>query len=629
VKTPEKWALGATLAAAFILRVLLVVSLREAPYFRDPIVDGAAYDRWAHEIATASFWGERAFYQDPLYPYALGLFYKVFGRDLLWARIAQALLGTLGLWMLFEGTRRLADVRTAFTALALGAVTKTMLFFDTAILKDFLGVVAVEACILLVSLDRKWKWLAFGAALGLGALVRGNMLLLAAAAAVFLALRRDWKPAGAVLLGALACILPITVRNAVMARDFVLTTAQLGPNLYTGNNPENATGRYRPPSFLQAGSTEFEEKGFREEARRRTGREMKASEVDAYWRNEALGHIASNPGTFLAVTGKRLLMLLNGFEVPDDYDPYFMARFSWVLRLPLFTFGLFTLPLAAAGIYLSWTDRARFGMLYVLLGAYLFSILFFFVFSRYRLPVVPLLLVFGAYAVTRGSQLLRWRMSAVPKTAAAVFAAALLLANVPLPAAVGGHRDFRTAHYNLGLHYARSERPKEAAEEFEAAARLNPEYFRLAPFVWALGEACEKAGRADDAFEYYARAADLDRESPEAAYKVGMIYFGRGAWDRAALRLGDAAARDPSYAPAYGPLAEAQLKLGNAEGALASLRAGAVAAPRDWTMQLRRAELAKSVSKWKEALEAAEAVLALRPDEAAARAIRDEARRRQ
>jgi len=628
VSTRARWALGGLLAAAFLLRFLLVLSLRDAPYFHDPIVDGAAYDRRAHEIATRSFWGDRAFYQDPLYPYGLGIFYAVFGRDLLWARIVQAAIGTLGLWMLFEGIRRRIDLPTAFAALAMGAFAKTLAFYDTAILKDFLGVLALEACVFFWGLDRRWKWLAFGAALGLGTLVRGNLLLLALAAAAFLAFRRDWKPAGAVLLGSLACILPVTIRNAAVSGDFVLTTAQLGPNLYTGNHPENTTGRYVPPPFLEAGATEFEERDFRAEAERRAGRKLKASELDAFWRNEALRYVASHPGTFLVVTGKRLLMLLNAREIPDDLDPSFMARFSWVLRLPLFTFGLFLAPLAAAGLYLSWTERARFGILAVLLGAYLFSILFFFVFARYRLPAVPLLLVFAAYAVTRGAQLLRWRMSAVPRTAAIVFGVALVLVNVPLPARVGGHRDFRTAHYNLGLYYARSERPAEAAREFEAAARLNPNYLRIPAFSWTLGDALEKAGRPDEAFEHYGRAADLDRESPEAAYKVGMIYFGREAWEPAALRLGDAVARDPSYAPAYGPLAEARLRLGNREAALAALRAGARAAPRDWTLRLRQAELAKSLGLWKEALEAAREALALRPDEPAARAILEEAGRR-
>ena len=64
------------------------------------------------------------------------------------------------------------------------------------------------------------------------------------AAAGFLAARREWKPAGLVLAGALAAIAPATIRNAAVSGEFTLTTAQLGPNLYTGNNEHNTTGRY-------------------------------------------------------------------------------------------------------------------------------------------------------------------------------------------------------------------------------------------------------------------------------------------------------------------------------------------------------------------------------------------------
>src|SRR5262249_21398796 len=200
--------------------------------------------------------------------YFLGIFYKLFGRDYLWVRIVQAMIGTVGLWMLFEAVRRFRDYPTAMAALVMGALYKTFLFYDAALLKDFLAVVAVAAVLLAWSLDRLWAWAAYGAALGIGALVRANLLLVVPATAVFLLVRKQPKAAGLVAAGALLCILPVTIRNAAVAHDFVITTAQFGPNLYTGNNPENTSGRYRPPSFLQAGGPEFEESRFRAGAER-------------------------------------------------------------------------------------------------------------------------------------------------------------------------------------------------------------------------------------------------------------------------------------------------------------------------------------------------------------------------
>lgn len=626
--TRERSGLIGVLAAAFLIRLLLVLSLRGQPYFDTPIVDSAAYDEWAVRIAKESFWGDRAFYQDPLYPYGLGLFYKVFGRDFLGVRIAQAMVGTFGLWMLFEAVRRFLGYRTAMTALVLASFYKVFVFYDTAILKEFLGAVAIEGALLAWSLEKRAKWLAFGAALGIGTLVRGNLLLLAVAAAGLLAIRRDWKAAGLVMAGAILCIAPATIRNAVVAHDFVLTTSQFGPNLYTGNNPENTTGRYRPPSFLVAGAPEYEEPGFRKEAERLAGHPLKASQIDAYWRGRALSYIGSNFGTFLGVTAKRLLMLVNGFEVPDNYNIPFMARFSWVLRAPLFTFGLFVAPLAAAGLYLSWPERGRFAMLYVLLGAYYLSILFFFVFGRYRLPAVPILIVFAAHAIVKTYELREVGMTALPKTAMIVFGIALAVVNVPLPASIGGYRDFRTAHYNLGYYYATHDQPTEAAVEFESAAKLNPEFLKDPGFLWKLGEAYEKSGQTPKALEKYRDAVGLDRESPEAPYRVGQIYFAEAMYDRAAEMFVETLRRDPKHPGAAVPLAESYRKLRRFDVALQTLDACAKESPKDWGLRLKRAEIYRELSMWKETLQAAEEVLQLHPGQAAATQLRDEARKK-
>jgi hypothetical protein len=283
----ERIGVGTLLALALTVRILLVASLAGKPFFYVPIVDAAAFDRWATDIATRSFIGDHAFFQDPLYAYGLGIFYKVFGHHLFAARIVQAIIGTGGLWMLFEGVRRALGYRTAITALALGALTKVFIFYDAMLLKDFLGVVAIEGAILCWSLGSRWKWGALGATLGLGCLVRGNMMLLVIAAAAYFAVRREWKPAGMTLAGAVLIVAPVTIRNIAVERDLVLSTSHFGVNLFIGNNPENTTGRYRPPAFLREATPEFEELDFKLEAERLNHRAMKPSEVDRYRRSRA------------------------------------------------------------------------------------------------------------------------------------------------------------------------------------------------------------------------------------------------------------------------------------------------------------------------------------------------------
>ena len=620
--------MGAVLAVAFVLRVLLVVTLRDAPYFEEPILDSKAYDDWALRIATEDFWGSEVFYQDPLYPYGLGIFYAVFGHSLLWVRLFQCALGTFGLWMLFEAVRRFLDYRTAMVALVLGALTKTFIFYDAALLKDFLGVVAIEAALFFWSLDRTWKWLAFGAVLGLGTLVRGNLLLVSLAAAGFLATRKEWKAAGLTVAGTVLAILPCTVRNLAVAGDFVPTTAQLGPNLYTGNNPGNTTGRYLPPPFVGPGAPKYERTGFHKEAERRTEPPLKASEVDAYWRNEALDYILGHPGTFIGVTLRRAALLVSSYEIPDNYNLYFTARFSWVLKLPLFTFALFTAPLAIAGLYLSWMDRSRFALLYVLLAAYALSIIFFFMFARYRLPLVPLLIVFAAHAAVKTAQMLKWRMRRVPMTAGIISVVAMLLMFVPSLTGLTGHRDFRTAHRNLGLYYRDKERHAEAAAEFEAAAKLDPDFLKDPVFVMTLARLLQESGQLEKAFEHYNSAMRLAPRAPEPPYHVGLIYLEKGMDRQAAEALEEAIARDPSYAAAYVPLATAHLRLKQPHVALDFLDLGERALPKIPEIPLEKARIYRTLSLWKKAVRAAESVLKLLPDDEAARRLLDEARKR-
>ena len=78
------------------------------------------------------------------------------------------------------------------------------------------------------------------------------------------------------------------------------------------------------------------------------------------------------------------------------------AEYSWPLRL-LGWFGHFgvLVPLALLGMILSWRDRKRLAILYAMTGVYAASVLMFYVFARYRLPLVPFFMLFAAAAVVR------------------------------------------------------------------------------------------------------------------------------------------------------------------------------------------------------------------------------------
>src|SRR5207244_10599175 len=86
------WWLVATVALGTLLRAAHVLSLRATPWFDHLVVDPEYYDEWARRIAAGDWLGDRPFYMDPLYPYFLGVIYRLYGRVLLLVRLVQVVL---------------------------------------------------------------------------------------------------------------------------------------------------------------------------------------------------------------------------------------------------------------------------------------------------------------------------------------------------------------------------------------------------------------------------------------------------------------------------------------------------------------------------------------------------------
>ena len=101
---------------------------------------------------------------------------------------------------------------------------------------------------------------------------------------------------------------------------------------------------------------------------------------------------------FWAHQAKKAAVFWWGYEAPQNMNMYFIREFSPVLQLPLLAFWC-VLPLAALGL---WWARDRWAeFLPLLLGmlALYLSTVAWLIAARYRIPIVPALLPFAAFAV--------------------------------------------------------------------------------------------------------------------------------------------------------------------------------------------------------------------------------------
>ncbi|HET6373995.1 MAG TPA: glycosyltransferase family 39 protein, partial [Candidatus Polarisedimenticolia bacterium] len=388
-------------AGAYLIRLIYLVQISKTPLFDFLHLDPRYYHDWAARIAAGDWLGTQVFEQSPLYPYLLAIYMLAFGDDLWTLRLIQIAVGAVSCVLTYLLGRRLFDRRAGLLAAAGCALYGPFLFYEGQVMKEFLTPPLATLALLLLlkgSEGRARLLAAAGASIAAAALVRDNFLLLVPIFGAWLLVTSGFRlaPALAFAAGALALLLPLAVRNAVVGGEFVLTTAGGGEVFYIGNGPY-ANGAYVPPPWVRS-NPRYEHEDFRVKAREMTGRPLTRGESSRFWWRQGATWIAEHPGAACRLWLRKLALFWNDHELPDNYSFYTFRRFSSLLAL-LLTFGPVAV-LAAAGGVLTLDRRREMVPLYLAGAGYMFSVLLFFNFARFRLPIVPILLVLAGHALT-------------------------------------------------------------------------------------------------------------------------------------------------------------------------------------------------------------------------------------
>ncbi|HEX3131508.1 MAG TPA: tetratricopeptide repeat protein [Thermoanaerobaculia bacterium] len=528
--TPQRrWPLFALLAIALLIRLAHWWAVRDEPFFSWLAMDSQEYDRWAQGIANGDWLGSQVFFQAPLYPYALGLLYVVFGRSLDAVYLVQIALAVAGCWALYRAGRIMGGERVGLAAAGLAAFYGPFLFHDVQLLKESAAVAVVS--FLLWSLAAR-RWFAAGVLLGILALLRENALLLLPFLLPLAASKGFLRRAGALIGGLLLALLPVAIRNGVVGGDFLPTTFQGGVNFYIGNNPE-ADGTYRPiVPGKQIPALERQEPVRIAESE--LGRKLSAGEVSSFWMRKALAWAADHPGDFLRLQLRKLRMFWSWYEWPDAVDYYWVRQLSPALRFAWVEFGAITL-LALAGLWLVRRESGPFGPALLFALGWMLSTVVFFLFSRYRLPAVPALMILAAVPIAR--------ISERPRTGPVLAVLAALL----IPHLIGFEPRLDLVHYNLGRIEDERGNPDAAREHYKAAFILNPRDFLA---CLNLGNHAARQGDWETALRFFLRAEALEPRSDDVQSNLGGVYLALGDFQEAKARFDRALALNPQNAAA-------------------------------------------------------------------------------
>jgi len=558
-------------AVAFALRGLHLWQLQGTPLLEILMGDAYSYDAWARRIAAGEWLGEQVFYQAPLYPYFLAILYRTIGEGPLVVLGVHALIGSASCVLLACAGWRIFSKWVGIASGLLLALYAPAIFADTTIQKSVLDLflLCLALCFLggVVDGPRPGALVGLGLAIGALVLTRENALIFALVLTPWLLLRRGpvgarrLVPAALFLAGMTAVLAPVAFRNWYVGGEFHLTTAQLGPNLYIGNNP-GSDGSYAPLRYGR-GDAKYEREDATAIAEAVTGRQLTPREVSNFFVGKVFAYIRSRPGDWIALMVRKFLLALNAVEIVDTVGIYTHAESSVVMRLvvSVFHFGVLA-PLALLGVWITWPERSRLLPLYLLFTAYLGSLVAFYVFGRYRLPLAPMTVLFAAAAVVG----LRDHVAtSSPRRLAAslgAVATAAILCNWPI---VDKSYMRSVTHYNLGNELHALGRTAAAADQFRDAIGL---YAGNALANNNLGVILADQGDLVAATRHYERALEIAPSYVDAWINLGRSLSEGGDVVGAIERYETGLQIDPSRVDGYVELGRCYEEIGELDLAI-------------------------------------------------------------
>lgn len=563
---------------AFSIRALYLWELSDQLPFATLITDSKVYHAWATQIASGNWIGDQVFYQSPLYPYTMACIYKIAGVEPMAIRWVQILLGSCACVMVARAGRSFFNERAGVIAGFLLAVYSPALFFDGLIQKSSLDLFLMSAVLITAGcfLERQNLMMLFalGVSLGLLMLNRENARLLFPVLAAWLLLyfhdqlmvrRLRWL--AILVLGCTLVMLPVGVRNYYVGGEFLISTSQLGPNLYIGNHPV-ATGLYEP-LVPGRGHTEHERLDAVRLAEQAMGRSLTAGEVSRYWTDQALEFVRQHPGQWLRLLGWKIYLTLHGQEMVDSEGIEVYARHSIVLRWLLWlNFGVLV-PLGILGMWASRHDWKRVAVLQASAVILVFSVAIFFVFARYRYPLVPIFVLFAGLALSQIGQMAQDHKAGrfIGQWAPGLVIALALIVpmNWPMPQL----RDDSIAYANYGRELLEAGNYQLAEESLQTAIALGP---GLSGPAYNLARVYDMQGKFQEARQQYQAVLAIDPKHGMSLWMLGRLLVAEQKHDQADPLLMQAAQLLPDNAHVRSDLGENKLQLQNLSDAIEQFR---------------------------------------------------------
>ena len=338
------------------------------------LAEGKSYRQEGGDLGEAFLKGERDTYsRPPFYPLFIAWIYRLFGIGNLKAvYLFQVLLGALVCSLVYAMTKPLFGKRAAFLAAVLTAVNPSLASSSSRLLTESLFTFCLVAAFFFLQRKTKAALIFAGIFLSLTVLTKGVALFLPFTVAGIFIARNRWEGVsqGAILIGVcFLTIVPLVIRNYREYHTLIPVSTQGGYAFYNSYHPEKGK--------IFGTNVKDERTLFAD----RLGSETEKSN---YLFQKTLEDIRKNP---LSTLRLELLKFLY-FWVPFDWEILGRGRYHLIYG---FIFPFFILGMA-------WAEKDRL-LLAVPVFYFLAMALIFYGSPRFRLPVEPFIIIFGAFGL--------------------------------------------------------------------------------------------------------------------------------------------------------------------------------------------------------------------------------------
>ena len=379
---------------------------------RDPIGDEIDYHTLATNVSEGEGYragaGHLTARRPPLYPLALAALYRVVGPSIVWARLAQVLLGGLIIWLVYRVALRYFAAAAACIAAGLTALNPFLVFISGYVLTENLYVILLLSVLLLLprvdSLSEGWpRLVGAGLLFGLAALGRPTAMGLVWWVVIGFVLIGSGPAPGRVLRSAamlavvLLSLMPWAFRNHEVLGKWVFFTLHGGTTFYQGNNAKVLeVPQYRgsvAPLYMLPGHDEL-------------SRMSELEQDQAAWAmgKQFLREHKSDVPLLVARKFGRFWRFKSESGMSGIKSGWWFDKESPLGRLAtLFDVGMiyavFVIPLFVLGLVLTYRDRRKLFVLYGVIVVHTGAALVFHGSIRMRLPIEPVMAIFAAEAI--------------------------------------------------------------------------------------------------------------------------------------------------------------------------------------------------------------------------------------